>query len=242
MKFLAAAAFCLSCAVAAVSAQVVVEEPHPSSQNSRITILSNGKPQPGANLLVFSAEGEQTLVLKADSHGRAALPVLPPGRYRLVASTSPAFGAELWLQIANGHVSKASAFSMVLTVQPPPPPTLEEIVAAAEKAPIDLLTSVFSGTVRDPSGAVVPRASVAVYRQGASDTVHPLKTSTDEPGRFSAVLTPGKYTAIIISLGFRMKLVTVEISPDAAQKELNVKLNMGMIAESVVIAGENSNH
>jgi len=48
------------------------------------------------------------------------------------------------------------------------------------KAPIGLLTRAFSGTVRDPAGAVTPQASVALYRQGAGDTAHPLKITTDQ--------------------------------------------------------------
>lgn len=244
MKFLAVAAFCLSCAVFAVTAQVVMvlREARPSSQNPRLKILSGGKLQPGANLAVYNVDDEQKLSFKADSHGMARLPDLPPGRYCIAASTSPTLRAILCLQIADRHARKPSTFSMELAVQPPPPPTLEEKLEAAEKAPIGLLMRVFLGTVWDPSGAVIPRATVNVYRQGATDVAHPLKTTADVQGRFSAVLTPGKYTVVIESPGFEAQVVTIEISPDAPQKELNVKLNIGAISEEVAIGGENSNH
>ena len=232
MKFLAAAAFCLSCAVFAVTAQVVMvlREARPSSQNPRLKILSGGKLQPGANLAVYNADDEQKLSFKADSDGMATLPDLQPGRYCLAASSSPTLRAILCLQIADRHAPKPSVFSIELVVQPPPPPTFEEKLEAVEKAPIGLLTRAFSGAVRDPAGAVMPRVSVAVYRQGAGDTAHPLKISTDRQGHFSASLAPGKYTAVIESPGFETRFLTFEISPDAVQEDLNVKLNIGALA------------
>jgi hypothetical protein len=149
MKFLAAAAFCLSCAVFAVTAQVVMvlREARPSSQNPRLEILSRGKLQPGANLAVYNADDEQKLSFKADSHGMATLPDLPAGRYCI-----------------------------------------------------------------------------------AGDTAHPLKITTDQQGHFSASLAPGKYAAVIESPGFETNFLTFEISPDAVQEDLNVKLNIGAIA------------
>jgi hypothetical protein len=234
-----AATFCLLCAVSAAMAQVVVvvRDVQPSSQNPRITVLSDGQAQPGAKLAVSDANGEQKLVRSADSHGIAVLPDVRRGKYCIVTSTSPTRRADSCLQIANGRVSKATVFSMQLVVQPPPPPTLEERLQAAAKAPVGLLTRVFTGTVQDITGAAIPRASVAVYRQEATDTAQPFKTTTDVQGQFSAVLTAGKYTVVIQSPGFETQLVMVEISPVAAQKDLNVKLNVGAIAENVAIAG-----
>jgi hypothetical protein len=232
MTFLATSAVWLSCTLFAATADVVVvvQEVRPSSQNARLTILSGGKRQPGANLAVYNADNEQKLSLKADSHGKATLPDLPPGRYCVTASTSPTLRADLCLQIAAGNARKRSAFSMELVVQPPPPPTFEEKLQTAEKAPIEVFTRAFSGTVRDPSGAFIPRASIAVYPHGASDTAHALKTMTDQQGRFYPDLAPGSYTAVIQSPGFETRFLTFEISPDAAQEDLNVKLNVGAIA------------
>jgi hypothetical protein len=230
MRFLAAAAFCLSCAVFAVTAQVVIvlREARPSSQNPRLEILSGGKLQPDANLAVYNADDEQKLSFKADAHGMATLPDLPAGRYCIAASTSPTLRAMLCLQIADRHARKPRVFSIKLLVQPPP--TFEEKLEAVEKAPSGLLTCAFSGTVRDPAGAVMPRASVAVYRQGAGDTAHPLKITTDQQGHFSASLAPGKYAAVIESPGFETRFLTFEISPDAVQEDLHVKLTIGAIA------------
>jgi hypothetical protein len=232
MKFLAAAAFCLSCAVFTVTAQVVMvlREARPSSQNPRLEILSGGKLQPGANLAVYNADDEQRLSFKADSHGMATLPDLPAGRYCIAASTSRTLRAILCLQIADRHARNPSVFSIKLLVQPPPPPTFEEKLEALEKAPIGLLTRAFRGTVRDPAGAVMPRASVAVYRQGAGDSAQPLKITTDQQGHFSASLAPGKYAAVIESPGFETRFLTFEISPDAVQEDLHVKLDIGAIA------------
>jgi len=207
---------------------MVLREAQPSSQNPRLEILSGGTLQPGANLAVYNADDEQKLSFKADSHGMATLPDLPAGRYCIAASTSPTLRAILCLQVADRHARKPSVFSIKLLVEPPP--TFEEKLEAAEKAPIGLLTRAFSGTVRDPAGAVIPRASVAIYRQGASDTAHPLKITTDQQGHFSTFLAPGKYAAVIESPGFETRFLTFEISPDAVQEDLNVKLNIGAIA------------
>ena len=233
MTFLATAAVWLSCAFFSATADVVVvvKEVRPSLQNARLTILSGGKRQPGANLAVYNADNEKKLSLTADSHGKATLPDLPPGRYCVTASTSPTLRADLCLQIADGHARKRSAFSIKLFAQPPPPPTFEEKLEAAEKAPIEVLTRAFSGAIRDPVGAVIPRASVAVYQHGAHDTAHGLKTETDQQGRFYATLAPGKYTAVFQSPGFGTRFLTFEISPDGAQEDLNVKLNIGAIAQ-----------
>lgn len=243
MRYLVTA-FCLLCAISATMAQVVVveREAQPSSQNPRITVLISGKAQPGAKLAISDANGEKKLVLSANSRGIAVLPDLPPGRYCIVASTSPTLRADLCLQIADGRVPKASVFSMQLVVQPAPLPTLEERLDAASKAPIGLLMRIFTGSVRDITGAAIPQASVEVYPQGVADTAHPLRINTDAQGRFSAALAPGKYTALIQSPGFETQLVTVEISPDADPKELDVKLNVGAIAEVVTIVEGNSGH
>jgi archaellum component FlaG (FlaF/FlaG flagellin family) len=61
-----AATFCLLCAVSAAMAQVVVvvRDVQPSSQNPRITVLSDGQAQPGAKLAVSDANGEKDLNVK----------------------------------------------------------------------------------------------------------------------------------------------------------------------------------
>jgi hypothetical protein len=226
----------------AVPRSVEVLEVHPSSQKPLITVLKDGAPQQSATLTVFANNGKQRLTLTTDSRGMAKLPHLHSGIYRIAASTSPTLRVDLYLQIAAVHQQKPSEFTMELRVQPPPPPTFEGKLEAAEKTPIEVFTRAFSGTVRDPSGAFISRASIAVYRHRAGNTAHPLKTMTDHQGRFYSDLAGGSYTAVIQSPGFETRILTFEISSDAAQKELNVKLDVGAITEDVPIAEGNSSH
>ena len=242
MTFLAVAVVCFSSPAFAARAQVVVvvQEVRPSSQKPLITVLRDGAKQEGARLVVFAEDGQQKLTLTTDSRGRVKLPHVRPGQYCITASTFPTLRANLCLRIANTP-RKADKFLMELTVQPPPPPTMEEKLRAAERAPIMLRTRFFTGTVRDVVGAVIARASVAVYRQGAGDAVHPLEIAADAQGHFAAALTPGKYTAVIQSPGFETQLLTFEISPDAPEQELNVKLNVGALSEVVSVARTHCN-
>ena len=105
MKFLAAAAFCLSCAVFAVTAQVVMvlREARPSSQNPRLKILSGGKLQPGANLAVYNADDEQKLSFKADCAGMATLPDLQPGRRSACAAEHRSHRIKMTLLLRNSN-------------------------------------------------------------------------------------------------------------------------------------------
>ena len=56
-----------------------------------------------------------------------------------------------------------------------------------------------SGTVSDPSGAVVPSASVSIQSVGNTDT---KTTQTDDKGGFEFMLPPGRYRIDIAATGF----------------------------------------
>lgn len=245
MKYALVAVFAMSLGAlpARSYASVEVVEVRPSSQNARITVLKDGAQQQGAKLGIFAKDGKQKLVLTTDSIGMARLPHLAPGQYCIVASTSRTVWAELCLQIVAGQKKgNPSTFTMELSDKPPPPLTLEERLAEAEKAPIALVTRALSGTVLDPGGAVVPRASLAIYRHGSKNIAHPVKATADNAGRFSVRLKPGKYTVVIQSPGFEAPFVTIEVSRDAAERALNVNLNLGKMTETAAVAEANTNH
>jgi hypothetical protein len=243
MKLLATVAPLLLCSAAAQASQVVeVIAVQASFQNPKITVSAGGKLQPGAKLEVFNSEYQRKLSLQADAQGVVTLPDLPAGQYYLTASTSPTLIGTICLQISAAHGTQLGAFSIALSPHPPPPPGFEDQLAAAEKRPVDLVTRSFSGAVLDPIGAVVPRASLAIYRQGAKDLAHPLKATADDGGQFYVQLKPGRYTVVVQSPGFKTQFVTIEISRDAPEKALNVKLNIGAVSETVAIAGASANH
>ncbi len=90
-----------------------------------------------------------------------------------------------------------------------------------------------SGSVVDPSGAVVPAAKVAMRNQATSvETV----VQTNQEGLFRVpFLTPGKYTLKVEAPGFRayeLRDMDVYLSKDSAT---NIKLEIGATTETVQV-------
>ena len=118
------------------------------------------------------------------------------------------------------------------TTQPdtPPPPkpgvvVQPEVVAAATSSGI-------SGTVTDPSGAAVPRATVEL-RQLAGNTA--TNTLTDPSGQFKFNgLAPGPYELQITVPGFRRTMQRVEVQPQL-MAAVKTQLEIGSMAESVTV-------
>ena len=90
------------------------------------------------------------------------------------------------------------------------------------------------GTVKDPSGAVVPNADVTV-----SDVEHgqTFTASTNTAGEFVASpLRVGRYTVTVERAGFK-KAVSVPVDLDVQQRvAVNIVLQVGQITESVVVS------
>jgi hypothetical protein len=90
------------------------------------------------------------------------------------------------------------------------------------------------GTVKDPSGAVVPNASVTVTDVEHGQTIN---TTTNPDGEF--VVSPlrvGRYTVTVQQSGFK-KAVSVPVDLDVQQRAaLNIVLQVGQITESVVVS------
>jgi hypothetical protein len=90
------------------------------------------------------------------------------------------------------------------------------------------------GTVKDPSGAVVPNASVTVTDVEHGQTI---STTTNPDGEF--VVSPlrvGRYTVTVQQPGFK-KAVSVPVDLDVQQRAaLNIVLQVGQISESVVVS------
>ena len=82
---------------------------------------------------------------------------------------------------------------------------------------------VFSGTVLDPPGAVIPGAKVKLINPNTKET---RETSTDDEGRFEfAPVAPGNYSMTIESNGFKILEVT------NLKVEINELTNIEMILE-----------
>lgn len=92
-----------------------------------------------------------------------------------------------------------------------------------------------SGTVIDPSGAVIPDASITVTNTstGRQKTIH-----SNESGKFRATsLRPGEYTVIVSSPGFRLAEQTFKlVARDHA--EITARLLLGSATAAIEISGQ----
>jgi hypothetical protein len=94
-------------------------------------------------------------------------------------------------------------------------------------------TGSITGTVIDPSGAVVPRASVTVIHQ---ETNAARQTETNEDGDFTvALLPPGHYRVVIQKPGFR-RSVQDDVSLDVDQTaRVDFTLQVGVLAQELTV-------
>jgi hypothetical protein len=90
------------------------------------------------------------------------------------------------------------------------------------------------GTIEDPAGAVVPKATVTIVN---NDTGQSRGVEADDQGRFTFVnVLPGKYDLKVVSPGFRPASVTGIDIPINVVIRQDVKLEIGAVTESVSIS------
>jgi hypothetical protein len=92
------------------------------------------------------------------------------------------------------------------------------------------------GTVTDPSGAVVPGATVTATDVGTGQT----RTDTsDQNGRFSLVnLLPDKYSLTVLAKGFRkLEQSSVQVTPNTVNRT-DIRLEVGQETEQVNVSAE----
>ncbi|MBZ5607576.1 MAG: TonB-dependent receptor [Acidobacteriia bacterium] len=101
-----------------------------------------------------------------------------------------------------------------------------------------LETASIVGTIIDPSGAVIPKATVEVQNQGTAATVSLI---TDSNGNFVApVLQIGAYRITVSAPGFKTHItenITLRVSDRA---RVDVTLEPGVVSEKVTVVGEAS--
>ncbi len=94
-----------------------------------------------------------------------------------------------------------------------------------------------SGTITDPSGAVVPNASITIIN--ANTSVVAYKGSSNASGVYSAPSLPvGAYRVLVEAAGFKkseVKGVTLQVDQRA---RVNVTLATGEVAETITVIGE----
>src|SRR5487761_522907 len=90
-----------------------------------------------------------------------------------------------------------------------------------------------TGTVTDPSGAVIPHASVSIANTGTGITT---KVVTNARGIYTARnLLPGTYSVTISARGFRSAVAAGLVLTVAAQQVLNETLTVGGTIQRVTV-------
>ena len=100
------------------------------------------------------------------------------------------------------------------------------------------LAGTFNGTVKDPTGAVIPGATVTIVQQGANST--PRIVQTDGRGNYTVTnLAAGNYTVSVASKGFesyKAENVTLFV---AQTRSVDAELRPGQASETLTVQ-ENS--
>jgi len=91
--------------------------------------------------------------------------------------------------------------------------------------------SSISGIVRDPSGAAVPNAKVIVRNEA---TIFERQTTTNDTGFYTATnISPGYYTVVVESAGFKSFTSTRNQLQAALPLQVNVDLTVGQVTDTV---------
>jgi 5-hydroxyisourate hydrolase-like protein (transthyretin family) len=221
------------------SPSVEVLTPRKSSQEIRVVFLIDGTPQKGVRVELYrytlgSGEESKPLVsLASDDEGKVTPPVLSPGRYHLVASAEHNLRADLYLDVSRKRGKRPSSFSMNLLESQHPTP--EQLWAAAEDVPVKDRLEAFSGTIHDPSGAMVSGVSIEVVRKGTQGRKRVAQLKSGKDGRFSAHLADGAYVARFSVPGFQIAFVPFEVTKQGSE-ELRVTLQIGRATEALTVS------
>lgn len=235
MKFFATAAtFAFIATVAHAECGVVRSEVRPSKQNALATVMMDGKAAKHLQLLLqihlFPDGTESELELTTDARGNIDLKNLHVGRNCLTAHS--ATGDTRWtgsmcLDVIASPNSTPTKFPFVLSVLTLEPPSMDEVLREKEKLPIELSVPAFAGTVKDMTGALVPKADISIYRRDIKAKTDPVKVKTDGEGAFAVPLGAGTYTVVIMEAGFKIRYMELEIKKDAPIRNIAIELNIG---------------
>ena len=96
-------------------------------------------------------------------------------------------------------------------------------------------TTTLTGIVADPSGGVIPGASVVVKNNG---TATEFNATTNEQGSFTVpAIDPGTYTVTVSLMGFKTAVLNEVQVLAATPASVRVTLQVGTLEETVVVSG-----
>jgi hypothetical protein len=109
-------------------------------------------------------------------------------------------------------------------------------VSASPKLALTDNTGAITGTVEDPSGAVIANARVEATREGTGEK---SSTQTDNNGRFELKdLKPGTYQVVSMAQGFRTLAVAAVPVQSGTVTEISFALSVGSAATTVEVSAE----
>jgi hypothetical protein len=101
------------------------------------------------------------------------------------------------------------------------------------------VAATLSGTVTDPSGAVVSGATVVVHSNDTNADVRVI--NTNGAGAFTVTNIPaGRYTVTVKSAGFKSYVAQDVVLNVSEKHTLDVRLNAGQVTETVEVQAENT--
>ena len=110
------------------------------------------------------------------------------------------------------------------------------LAALASPLPAQELRASLTGIVTDPSDSPVPNARVIATH---ADTNLAYRTTTNDVGRYSLLfLPPSRYTLSVEASGFKKFVRENLVLGTSERAGVDVKLEVGALAESVTITGE----
>ena len=200
-----------------------------------ITATLDGKRASTVSIEVLTAFNEPRFSLVTDERGIAAIPMLSPGSYHVVAVARTQPLGELYLAELSFDVSmKLEQGPSLLAVDlvsanrfwPRELPVDESTAPRGKPLAIGAVER-FRGSVIDPTGSPISGATIHVFKQESPAQALVTEIRADESGRFSASLEPGSYRASVKMQGFRTRQIVFEIAPYAGAKNLEISLNIG---------------
>jgi hypothetical protein len=101
------------------------------------------------------------------------------------------------------------------------------------------VAATLTGTVSDPSGAMVPGARVVVHSEETGSDVRTVTTTTT--GNYNITNLPaGQYTVTVTSEGFQTFRASHVILNVAEKHTLDVRLNTGQVSQTIEVTAENT--
>jgi hypothetical protein len=94
------------------------------------------------------------------------------------------------------------------------------------------------GTVHDPSGALVPHATIEVTDLGTG--ISATATSTDQGGFVFPALQPGHYRLLVTTAGFEPALIDDLVVETGRASNVDVKVALASVGEQVRVVGRSS--